>query len=215
MQIAEPSTLITDYILAVLTALLARLLLREAMREHRKSVRLWGLAFVALAIGSAVGGTYHGFSAYMDDTIRAAAWKITAYFIGIFSLGMLSGSVVGCFAGTARAALLLVSIAIFATYGVWMATHDDFQYVIYDTASAMVGVAALHLYTGCTRRDPSSPWIIAAVLVSVFAAAVQYSGIDVHRNFNHNDLYHLIQMLAMYLFYRGGTLLRDRESAAQ
>ena len=31
-----------------------------------------------------------------------------------------------------------------------------------------------------------------------------------HRHFNHNDLYHVIQIVALYLFYRGGALLVDR-----
>jgi Family of unknown function (DUF6962) len=29
------------------------------------------------------------------------------------------------------------------------------------------------------------------------------------RHFNHNDLYHVIQMVGMYVFYKGAILLRD------
>jgi len=31
-----------------------------------------------------------------------------------------------------------------------------------------------------------------------------------HRYFNHTDLCHVIQMVALYLFFRGGALLVDR-----
>jgi hypothetical protein len=42
--------------------------------------------------------------------------------------------------------------------------------------------------------------------VSVLAALVQQSGLTLHRNFNHNDLYHVIQLVALWLLYRGGKL---------
>jgi hypothetical protein len=44
----------------------------------------------------------------------------------------------------------------------------------------------------------------------VLAAAVQASGFALHRHFNHNDLYHVVQIAAMVLFYTGARRLRDR-----
>jgi len=41
-------------------------------------------------------------------------------------------------------------------------------------------------------------------LVSLAASWVQVMRISLHENFNHNDLFHVIQMLGMYLMYRGG-----------
>jgi hypothetical protein len=39
---------------------------------------------------------------------------------------------------------------------------------------------------------------------------VQARRLAPHRLFNHNDLYHVIQMVALYAFYRGGLQLVDR-----
>ena len=50
----------------------------------------------------------------------------------------------------------------------------------------------------------------AACLVSLVGGIVQARRVAPHRHFNHNDLYHVIQMVALYLFYRGGALLVDR-----
>ena len=46
--------------------------------------------------------------------------------------------------------------------------------------------------------------------MSFLAAAVQVNEIALHQYVNHNDLYHLIQMSGMYLFYRGALILKDR-----
>jgi hypothetical protein len=77
-----------------------------------------------------------------------------------------------------------------------MLSRDDFVWVILDTGSALAIVAVLHL-----RRF--NGWMLAGVGVSVAAALAQAGGVALHRHFNHNDLYHVIQIAAMVLFYRG------------
>jgi hypothetical protein len=52
--------------------------------------------------------------------------------------------------------------------------------------------------------------MIAGVLVSFVAGLVQAFRVSPNRWFNHNDLYHVIEIVALYLFYRGGVLLVDR-----
>ncbi|MGH7148791.1 MAG: DUF6962 family protein, partial [Nitrospiraceae bacterium] len=89
-------------------------------------------------------------------------------------------------------------------------THDDFRFAIYDYALTNLSILALQLHAGVTRRAMSAPWLVGGVLVSFLAAAVQVNGIALHDHFNHNDLYHVVQMGGMYLFYRGARLLRDR-----
>ena len=39
---------------------------------------------------------------------------------------------------------------------------------------------------------------------------MQASGFAPHPSFNHNDLYHVIQVAAMFLLYRGARTLNDR-----
>jgi hypothetical protein len=48
------------------------------------------------------------------------------------------------------------------------------------------------------------------VALAVVGAGVQASGFALHRHFNHNDLFHVIQLAATVLFYRGALRLRDR-----
>ena len=94
-------------------------------------------------------------------------------------------------------------------YAAWMTVHDEFLYVIIDYAPALVAVLVLFV-PGLVRRECASAWVVAGILVSFAAAAVQAARLAPHPMFNHNDLYHVIQMAAFWLLYRGGVLLRDR-----
>jgi hypothetical protein len=97
-----------------------------------------------------------------------------------------------------------------AGYAVWMATHDEFRYVIYNYGMTLAVVLLVQIYQGVVRNAPSAGWIVAGILVSFLAALVQQSGLALHPSFNHNDLYHVVQMVGMVLLYRGASLLQDR-----
>jgi uncharacterized protein DUF6962 len=205
-MIAEPATLLTDYALAGVTGWLAWSLFRA--REGQRARSLWALAFAALALAAALGGTWHGFAPAFAEIAVLLVWKATLFCVGVASFGMLAGSAIAATAGNARKSLLAVAAAKLAVYSGWMVGHSEYIYVIADTGAALVLIAALHLLSA--TRDRASRWILAGVGVSVLAAGVQASGFALHRNFNHNDLYHVIQIVAMILLYAGARRLRDR-----
>jgi uncharacterized protein DUF6962 len=194
MTISEPMTLATDYVLAAITAWLSV----QLFRKNQASTRFWALAFAALAVGAFLGGTWHGF--LQSDTL----WKATVLTVGVASFAMLAGSAIATSSGGLRNVLLLVAVVKLAVYSLWMLRRDEFIFVVVDTGIAFAAVAALHLWR-------FNGWILAGVAVSVLAGLVQASGFDLHRHFNHNDLYHVIQIGAMVLLYRGARLLSDWE----
>lgn len=208
MTLAEPMTLLTDYLLGGVCAWLGWRL--WAAREGHTARRLWAMALGALALAALAGGSYHGFAPMLAPAALAALWRLTVLSIGVASFAMLCGSGAAVTTGTLRRVVLGLAALKLALYSAWMAGHDDFVFVIVDTGTAMAGVAVLHAWSLARSRERASLWMLAAVGVSVLAAAAQASGYALHRHFNHNDLYHVIQVAAMILFYNGAVLLTDR-----
>jgi len=62
------------------------------------------------------------------------------------------------------------------------------------------------------REDGSVKWIASGVAVTLIGVVVQQTGFRRHLDFNHNDIYHIIQIAAFYLFFRGACTLRDRQT---
>ena len=175
---AEPTTAITDFLMAAVALVLA--------------VRIagaWRFAFLFTAIAALTGGLYH-------SSPSVALWKITVYSIGLGTFFLIWAAAYGKIIASAFAVIELV------VYCIWMATHDDFIYVIADYGSGMIVVAIL--YAMRYRANPrASKLVLASIAVAVAGAAVQASGFSLHRNFNHNDLYHIIQIVSLVLLYRG------------
>ncbi len=201
--------MLTDYTLAAVTLLLAVSLFRLALLGQQISVWLWAAAFVATAVAAIFGGTSHGFALYLGEAAKTILWKATVYTTGLVSFFMLSGAIMASVPRPLRPWLLAATGLKFLLYGTWMVKHNDFRYVIYDYAPAMFGVLILQAIVAYGWRDESAGWIIAGILVSFVAAGIQQSRFKLHKNFNHNDLYHVVQTGAIYLLYKGGCLLKD------
>lgn len=194
MTVSEPMTLATDYLLGAVTAWLCILLARN--REAQRSRTFWALAFAAVALAAFLGGTWHGF--LQGDLL----WKATLLAAGGASFAMLAGSAFAVLSGMPRAVLLVLASVKFLVYAAVMLTRNEFILVVIDSGIAFALVAALHLWR-------LNAWIVAGVAVSVLGAFVQASGLAPHRHFNHNDLYHVIQVAAMFLLYRGARRFTD------
>ena len=213
MQLSEPTTMLTDYILGVWTLYLAFKLIREGISVGQRSILFWGASFIATGIAALIGGTSHGFVLYFGDMTRVIIWASTLYITGFISLFFLSAAIIATIKKPLRNWLIALLVLKFFLFVYWIFLHAEFKYVIYDYVPAMVGVLILQLYGKYKRGDRSAVWIVSGILVSFGAAGIQQSGFTLHENFNHNDLYHVIQMGAIFLFYKGGRLLVDASEA--
>jgi hypothetical protein len=73
--ISEPMTLATDYLLGTLSEVCAVLLLKQNGTLRQTSIRLWALALIAAALGSYVGGTYHGFQQVLSAAVAGCCGR--------------------------------------------------------------------------------------------------------------------------------------------
>ena len=144
--------------------------------------RAWCLVFVFTAIGSFAGGTFHGVGG------GVVLWKTTVLAIGLASFYLL----------VAVDVPVIIALVKFIVYASWMITHDSFVWVVADYGVTLLVVLVIAIM----KR---APWLIGSVAVSVLAALVQQQQIDLHPQFNHNDLYHVVQLVALWMLYRGAT----------
>lgn len=210
MTIHEPMTFATDLILSVATCGFGVRLWRK---HGGRALRLWAAGFVASACGALAGGLYHALGPEGGELLRFCLWKGTVYAIGLAGLLLVLGAGEAVLGRRGQYWLLRVALLKFGVYAVWMAQHDAFVYVIYDYAPALVAVLVLQGVSYWQERAPAARWIAAGVLLSFVAAAIQALRIAPHPNFNHNDLYHVVQLLAFWFLYQGGLRLRDPGAA--
>jgi hypothetical protein len=202
MTISEPTTTVTDYLLAALAVGLGWRLWRRP-EPGRTPRRLWAAAFGGLALAAFAGGTAHGFAEALSPGASDAIWRSTVVAVGITGAAVLLAGLATRLTpdGLRRWSLLLGAEVV--VYGVWVVFVDsDFRFAVMQYGVAMLATLILYL-TPAVRGRRGSAAVVAGILVSFLAAGIQQAGIAPHPAFNHNDLYHVVQMVGVVLLYRG------------
>ena len=163
-------------------------------------------ALAATATGSFAGGTYHGFGTVLPAQLARAIWAGTTIVVGMAACLLLSATLTAAVPRTARRWLLVAVWGQFAVYAAWMLRHDAFVNVIVEygwrCCSSCCCISPRRGFV-----EPSTRWVVAGVALT-FAAAFSRA-VRSARHLNHNDLQHLVQMVAVWFLYKGGSNLRD------
>jgi hypothetical protein len=208
--ILEPMTTITDYILGAMAIVLGRRLWRLGQSGGQASVKFWAASFLVTAVAAIAGGTSHGFADVLGTTGHAVLWKLTVWSIGFTAFFLLLATAHAALIGRARQALIVAAGLQLVVYFVWMISHDEFTWVIAGYLPAVVVVLVLQSRE-LRRGTAGAGWLVLGIATTLVGAGVQASGFALHQHFNHNDLYHVIQMGATVMLYRGAALARDRD----
>jgi hypothetical protein len=213
---SEPAVALTDYILAIESAIFAILL----HRRRPSALQFWlTVYFASVCAASLFGGTVHGFFSHLQSSTRQtlwsqALWSATLLAIGVTALAtwfmvaaLLSSrrlSVLVRMAAALQVAAYTICV-LFITTSFWTAIAVNIPAVVF----LLTTVA--HKYS--VERQRPLLLMIASLALSLFAAALQQLRVGLHPiHFDHNAVYHVIQAIALYLLYRGGDGLLDIEN---
>jgi hypothetical protein len=206
LSIAEPTTTLTDYVMGAVGLALGGRLVASAVRARHAARGLWGIALAATGAAALLGGSYHGFAPYLSLRGWWRLWRATYATVAVANFSILAAAAVVALRGGARIAALAALFARLALFVALIQWRPEFRYVVYDYAVTLLALAAFALYLSRRGRDGAG-WLAAGVALSFAGALVQRAGLTLHRHFNHNDLFHVLQTIGIYLYYRAGALL--------
>jgi len=204
--LAQPVTFATDSALGLAAFAGALLLARKRRGGAALPVHFWAAGFFALGFAAFLGGTWHGFSPRLSAPAAALLWKATLAGTGCASFFLVVGAALGSVGRRGASAVAAAAALKLGIFLLWAASHDEYDGVILDSGAAMAAILGLQGVAWMKRRSPSAPWIASGILVSFAAAAVEALGFSPGPRFSHDDLYHVVQIGALFLLYRGGRL---------
>lgn len=210
--VSQPITLATDYALGLTALAGAILLVRKRRGPGSLPARLWAAGFASIGAAALLGGTWHGFSPELSERAAALLWKATMAGTGLAAFFLVAGAAFGSVGRRPAAGITAAAAAKLAIFLSWAASHDDYEAVVVDTALAMAAILLLQLVAWVRRKVASAPGIAGGILVSLAAAAVEALQISPGKPFSHDDLYHVIEIVALVLLYRGGLRLEMAEA---
>jgi len=201
---AELTTAATDAVLAVLALVCIRWLAVRRSADPEK-VTLWVLVLALLAVASALGAVAHGFDLSADTLWML--WQPLFLSLGLVVALFVVAAVYDGFGPAAARRLLIPALVVGAAfYLVTLVFPGTFMvFVLYEAVAMLV---ALVLYVRLAIRDREKwAWLmVLGIGLNIVAAGIQASGtvrLDLGVPFDHNGVFHLVQMVAIVVLVAG------------
>jgi hypothetical protein len=211
-MIAEPAVALTDYGLAIESALFTYLTYRYGKRKPL--LRPWFVVFFgSISLAGLAGGTAHGFFNDEQTAGSAILWQAALICIGATAVAAWA---IGAELLFSRKTARWISAAAAAEFGAYclavLLVTQEFWIAMADylPAALFLLVALAVKYRRATHRKIAIG--IAGLALTFVAAAVQWAAIPIHPDyFNHNALYHTIQGGALFLIFLSARFLLDNK----
>jgi hypothetical protein len=192
----ELTTSATDALLAIECTLIIALLLRTAT-NNRWRTNLWCWVFGLLATASSLGALIHGLQ--LEKPLRIALWTPLYLSLGILVVLFLVGGVADWRGKLAAKRLVPWSIGVSAAFlGLTALLGGKFIVFIVYAAAILLSTLTIYTFLAASHRLKGAAIVALAILLNLAAAAVQASNLSLqlHVPFDHNGLFHLIQMVS-------------------
>lgn len=196
-MINEPTTTITDFILALEALVLATLLLMNP--QIYPSLPYWIASLFCLSVAAVLGGLYHGFD-------RPSSYTGVYFCISVLMVTLCLAVITDGFGEEiARgfrwpvAGLALVFFLVTRIYPTRILTFTALLAVL------LVLALALYLYLMVTGALPGAGFLAAGIATLLIGAAMMLGnvGFTLIWTFDRNAVYHLVQMVGILFLFLG------------
>ena len=210
----EPDVTLTDYGLTILCVVLAHFIFHRGNRES--PYRLWLTGFF-LAAGAAplFGGTVHGFFTDEESLGHAILWPATLISIGVAAFcAWAIGARLLLHRNIRRVLVALAGVELAVYAGVVLVASQDFRLAVGDYLPATLFLLIALVVANRRERSRALNVAAAGLVLTFVAAAIQQLEIALHPTyFDHNALYHVIQAIALLMFFVGARHLAQGASS--
>lgn len=199
----ELTTSATDLFLAI-ECLVIMICLRRIPASDRWRTSIWGLVFGILAFSSFLGAVAHGLD--MRASLRETLWAPIYLSLGVVVALFVMGALFDLYGRDTVKRLIWPGVAacILFLILVWIFNGAFIIFVLYE-GMAMLYALAVYAFLAASRRLRGAAIISPAILLSIVAAAAQASdaSVKIIFPFDHNGIFHLIQIPAMSMLGMG------------
>jgi hypothetical protein len=171
---------------------------------------LWSWVFRLLTVSSMLGAIAHGCT--LSSALRHVLWQPLYLVLGI-DVALFLLAAVADWRGekTARALVLGAIVTGILFYSLTVILEGDFLVFVLYEAVAMFSALGIYAVLAIRHRTPGAATIAAGIALALVAAALQASslGFTFIWPFDHNGIFHLLQMPSLWMI-ACGVRLRSR-----
>jgi hypothetical protein len=216
--IAEPTTALTDFILALLCLLFY---FKVTKSRIEKGINNWRLFFLFMGISTLLGGITHAFLENHESAVYLSFWLtmqlasgLSIYFAQLATIRSIPNAKIPLYRSEQKSMLLCrIQFLVFATL---VLIFQNFLVVVINSTLGFLMVLYIHALSGKKYGNRPAGWIAAGITISFLTAIVYSLKISVNDWFNFKDIAHVIMMVSIcFIFYGVGLYLEADKKEKQ
>jgi hypothetical protein len=211
--IAEPTTAITDFILAALCLVFY---FRFAANNKEDGSFYWKRFFLFMGISTLVGGITHAFLENHNTNMYSFFWLsmqllsgLSVLYSQIATIHSIPNPNIPLYR-TMKTSLLLSRIQ-FVLFAVAVLLFRNFIVVVTNSTVGFLMVLYIHALSGRKYGNRASAWIALGIMVSFLTAIIYTLKISINQWFNFKDIAHVIMMISISFIFYGAVLSFDKD----
>ncbi|TVR61256.1 MAG: hypothetical protein EA426_03700 [Spirochaetaceae bacterium] len=184
---------------------IVRLIRFRAAQDPPQRATVWALAFGFLTVAGLLGFVAHGF-VLSPETLRFL-WQPLFLCLGLTISMFAVGVIIDLKESSVSPAVIVASAVIAVLF--YATTHlfsgDFLVFIVYEAFVMLFAIVA-YLIILVKRRESYARWMLAGIVVTLIAAVIQATGtasITIIWEFDHNGIFHLVQILGILLILTG------------
>jgi hypothetical protein len=201
----EQTTAATDFVLALMSFAASVVITRSGKSNDPKKTAIWAWVLRLLAIASVFGAIAHGFQ--MSHEINFILWQPLNLSLGLMIALIVVGVVYDLKGFSLPRQLLPVVLSCgLVFYIVTIMFPGSFLVFILYEAVAMLFAFIAYLVMALSGKLKGSWLMSCGIFVTIIAAAIQADNnikLDFIWDFDHNGVFHIVQMIGLVLLMFG------------
>jgi hypothetical protein len=201
----EQTTAITDILLAVGALYVVNSIYRTGKKVDVIKTYIWVGAFALLFFAAVLGSIAHGIM--MSPFINYIIWQPLNLFLGL-AIALFAVGVIYDWNNfnLSRKLFVFLMVTGIIFYSITIVIPESFVIFILYEAVAMLFSLVLYALLWTRKKFPGSPYMVIGIIITVIAALVQANDnfyLKIIWEFDHNGLFHLIQIPGILFLKQG------------
>lgn len=195
----------TNFVLAAEAFFVSGLLCAKP-KKTGSAAWYWQFVLLVLAVSALLGGIDHGFFEVHGQTfVRKVIAHSNWFLIGLLTFLTFRCTAQQFFSSRWQKFACLTALIQLVVYTFLILKMDDYLVVILNYVPVLLLLLVCNVI--CLRRGGS--WAMTlGILLTFFASGIQAFGFDMFQPVDHDSLYHILIMAAVFFFYRAGLGLK-------
>ena len=172
--------------------------------------KYFSLYFLSIAIGASFGSVYHAVETKFHN-FRSGVWKMIMICMILSSVTLLLAIIFFSIPSKDNSQkflqILSFGVLFFSTIKIYRNDEIINAAIIYCPISFIC--AAVMYLSWYQNFNMDAKQIFVGLIISLFGTSFVFTRISLHKHFNHNDLFHVFQIIGMYFIFVGSIKILD------